>query len=127
MANLKKFKEFTKYLDVKWKRSGNNPGTKEDEHTPDVDEYIYWYDLEKDDKGKIEKSIVMGEKSESLWFYSWGNPNTKAGEKIIQAVKDAFPGVTVTRTKESAYIRIGDISKCNVKKTSEKIKKLLEK
>ncbi|MBQ7618680.1 MAG: hypothetical protein IJS51_00945 [Treponema sp.] len=124
MANLKKFKEFTKYLDVKGKRGDNNPGTEEYEHVPDVDEHIYWYDLE---KGNKEKAIIMGEKSESLWFYSWGNPNTKAGEKRIQAVKDAFPGSTVTRTGKSAYIRIGDISKCDIEKTSEKIKELLDK
>ncbi|MEE3411980.1 MAG: hypothetical protein VZQ47_11975 [Treponema sp.] len=126
MANLKKFKEFTKYLDVKGDIDGNDPGEKEHDHTPDVDEHIYWYDLK---YGKVveERAIVMGEISGSLWFYFYCKSNVGRGEKIIRAAKKAFSGVTITRTKHSAYIRIGDISKCDIEKTSEKIKELLEK
>ncbi len=123
MTDLEKFKEFKNHLPVKGGLGQNDPGKGEFEHTPDVDEHIFWYDFE---RGNKEKAIIMGEKSGSLWYYSWGNPNTKAGEKRIQAVKDAFPGSTVTRTSESAYIRIGDISNCDIKETSRKVNEILK-
>ena len=122
MSALEKFKEFKKYLDVKGGLGDNGPGEGKYEHTPDVDEHIHWYNLQTGDK---EKAIILGDKSGSLWFYFWGNPNTKSGEEMIQATKKAFPGSTVTRTGKSAYIRIGDISRCDIEKTSEKINTLV--
>ena len=121
-GNVKeKFEEFRNFLNV-IDDGGNGP----DIHTADINEDIVWLDLK---KGKrTEKAIILGVETGGLWLYFWGKPDEDAGEQLIQAAKDEFGPVTITRTSESAYIRIGCIYCCSlndIKSISNKIKKII--